>query len=447
MKSIRIFIASSNELEYERLHIDSLILQLNKFFKDLDIEIEPVKWEFCENMDKQEEYNQELSTCDICVVLFWNKIGPYTKEEFDLAYQLSEQNHVPYLYVYFKEPTQKDTVTSDFCVFKEGYQEVYKRYPSKVFENIDTLRSNLILRLLGYLHIEHRSYIKYGLNNDTHVYLKNIEIADLRNVPCFFNNDDYDKTIKELDDVCKGLEQYPKAEYLLKKLAELQKKKEMLENSIFDCAAQITRNLTNTSSKRLLEASNLLEHGKYKEALELLNEKTIDSELDQCLRYNEITNNLSNSIRDKFIDLIKQYETRCQALILSRKSVKQYKDDIKNLFFKILKASSNVNDELFLSEKYDYFFSYLRHIKDYQEAVRQINTFLLCCNSIEIKTHWMYQLAMCYQECGDSSKAIDTYKKVMPLLKGLYLAFGKQYALQYAQVCGDYATTMCSVIV
>jgi tetratricopeptide (TPR) repeat protein len=178
-----------------------------------------------------------------------------------------------------------------------------------------------------------------------------------------------------------------------------------------------------------------------------LNENTIDSKLEQCLKlYNKTINNLSNPIKDTIVDLINQYETRCQALILSRISVKQNKEDIKNLFVKIIKASSNVNDESFLSDKYDHYFSYLRHVKDYHEAVRQINTFLLCCNSIEIKTHWMYQLAMCYKGCGDFSKAIETYKKVLPLLKGLYSAVGKQYALQYAQVCGDYATTMSSII-
>lgn len=446
MKSIRIFIASSNELEYERLHIDSLILQLNsKFFKDIDVEVEPIKWEFLENIDKQKEYNQKLATCDICIVLFWNKIGPYTKEEFNLAYQLSEEKNIPYLYVYFKEPVEKDTVTDDFCVFKEEYQDVYKRYPSKVFENIDALKSNLILRLLDYLHIEHRNHIKYGVNNDTRVYLKDVEIADLRNVPCFYNNDDYSKTINELDEIEKNLELYPASDYLLKKSAELQAKKKELEYSIFDCAAQIARNLTATSSKRLQESTSLLEQGKYKEALEILNEKTIDCDLDTCLKYNEIASNLSISVKNTIIDLINQYETRCRTICLSRNSVKQFEEDIKKLNRKIIDVSYKINDESYISEKYEHYVFYLRHIKDYDEAIIQINTVLKYCKNVENQGHWMYYLALCYKECGNFTKAIEIFKNAIPLLKGLYLTFGKQYALIYAQMCADFGSTLSSI--
>ena len=46
MKTIRMFIASSKELSEERLHISDLILQLQKFFEDIDVKIVPVKWEF-----------------------------------------------------------------------------------------------------------------------------------------------------------------------------------------------------------------------------------------------------------------------------------------------------------------------------------------------------------------------------------------------------------------
>lgn len=445
MKPIRIFIASSNELEYERLHIDSLILQLNsKFFKDLGIEVEPVKWEFLENADKQEEYNKQLSTCDICVVLFWNKIGPFTEQEFNLAYQLSETNNVPYLYVYFKEPISKDNITEDFCVFKDGYQDVYQRYPSKVFENIDTLKTNLILRLLDYLHIEHNDYIKHN-SSDTQLSINGVEIADLRSVPCFYNNEDYAKTTQELDAVNKELEQHPDVEYLQKKSAELQKKKNEIEKSIFDCAVQITRNTTAKSSNRLKMASELLENGKYDDALAILNETIIDEELHERVASKRATKVLSDSINDSIVDCIKQYETRCRILILNRKTVKENEVEIRKLQDKIIDASYELRDESFLSKKYDYYLAYLRSLQDYSTSIILVDRILDYCKSIENVIHWKYHLAMCYKESGNLSKAIETYKESYLLFKGVYSAFGKKHALKFAQLLGDYGTTMGTV--
>lgn len=446
MKPIRIFIASSNELEYERLHIDSLILQLNsKFFKDLGIEVEPVKWEFLENADKQEEYNKQLSTCDICVVLFWNKIGPFTKQEFNLAYQLSETNNVPYLYVYFKEPISKDNITEDFCVFKDGYQDVYQRYPSKVFENIDTLKTNLILRLLDYLHIEHNDYIKHN-SSDTQLSINGVEIADLRNVPCFYNNEDYAKTTQELDAVNKELGQYPDVEYLQKKSAELQKKKNEIEKSIFDCAVQIARNTTAKSSSRLKMASELLEKGKYEDSLTILNEKKIDEELHERVALKRATNELTDSINDSIVDCIQQYETRCRILMLNRKTVKQNEVEIRKLQDKIIDASYELRDESFISKKYDYYLAYLRSLQDYSTSIILVDRILDYCKNIENVIQWKYRLSMCYKESGNLSKAIKTYKESCQLFKGVYSAFGKKYALRYAQLLGDYGTTLGSVV-
>ncbi len=36
---------------------------------------------------KQEEYNEELMTCEICIVLYWTKFSDYTSEEFSIAYE------------------------------------------------------------------------------------------------------------------------------------------------------------------------------------------------------------------------------------------------------------------------------------------------------------------------------------------------------------------------
>ena len=50
-----------------------------------DLNIQLVKWEFLDSSmgpkHKQEDYNEELHDCGICLVLFWTRFGDYTAEE------------------------------------------------------------------------------------------------------------------------------------------------------------------------------------------------------------------------------------------------------------------------------------------------------------------------------------------------------------------------------
>ena len=46
MKTIKVFIASSEELKPERLEFTDMIQHLNRILKPRGVEIEPVKWEY-----------------------------------------------------------------------------------------------------------------------------------------------------------------------------------------------------------------------------------------------------------------------------------------------------------------------------------------------------------------------------------------------------------------
>jgi hypothetical protein len=92
MKTLKIFLASSEELKTERLVIAELITKLNYLWAEYDISIRLVKWEYIDSsmgvQHKQEDYNDYLRQCDMCVVLFWTKFGMYTEIELKTAYKL-----------------------------------------------------------------------------------------------------------------------------------------------------------------------------------------------------------------------------------------------------------------------------------------------------------------------------------------------------------------------
>ena len=88
MKTIKVFIASSEELKIERLEFTDMIQQLNRILKLYDIQIEPEKWEYLDSSmglkHKQEEYNDVLKTCEMCVVLFGRSLANIPKVNLKL---------------------------------------------------------------------------------------------------------------------------------------------------------------------------------------------------------------------------------------------------------------------------------------------------------------------------------------------------------------------------
>ena len=86
LTTIRIFLASSAELEKDRDEFDLYFRQQNDHLKKQGIYLEPVRWEhFLDAMSKtrlQDEYNRALRDCDIVVRLFKTKVGKLPELRF-----------------------------------------------------------------------------------------------------------------------------------------------------------------------------------------------------------------------------------------------------------------------------------------------------------------------------------------------------------------------------
>lgn len=124
MKTIKIFLASSEELKPERLVIAELITKLNYLWAGYDIFIRLVKWEYLDSsmgaQHKQEDYNDYLRQCDMCVVLFWTKFGMYTEIELETAYELfSSDGDLKQMAVMFKDGGE---MTPELQNFRQKYE-------------------------------------------------------------------------------------------------------------------------------------------------------------------------------------------------------------------------------------------------------------------------------------------------------------------------------------
>ena len=107
MGPAKIFLASSIELANDRKDFALLISNRNTIWHRRGIFLELVNWENFDDsvskFGKQQDYNESIRKCDIFVMLFFTKIGRYTKEEFDTAYAQFSKTNKPRIYTYWKD--------------------------------------------------------------------------------------------------------------------------------------------------------------------------------------------------------------------------------------------------------------------------------------------------------------------------------------------------------
>ena len=286
MKTIKIFVASSDELREERLELSDLFAHLNRVFKCRGIELEISKWEFLDEsmgpLRKQEEYNREIKTCDMCLVLYWTKIGDYTREELETAYNELQAGRKPYkLYIYFKEVGEIGKEVTDF---KAGFEKRYGHFYCK-YENIDTLKLRFVLQLENY---QNSGAIKV---EDSMVKADGIALVSLDNIPFASNNERYrelKQRIAKLREEINSFETVLKAtpnefiENMLNekraKLYELSEELSKHEQALFGTALRMAQYTGQRVSERMQRAMSLFEEGKVSEANAVLDEAERDAD-------------------------------------------------------------------------------------------------------------------------------------------------------------------------
>ena len=286
MKTIKIFVASSDELREERLELSDLFAHLNSVFKCRGVELEISKWEFLDesmsHLRKQEEYNREIKTCDMCLVLYWTKIGDYTREELEVAYNELQAGRKPYkLYIYFKEVGE---IGKDVMEFKAGFERHYGHFYCK-YENIDTLKLRFVLQLENY---QNSGAIKV---EDSMVKADGIALVSLDNIPFASNNERYRELkqrmaklreeINSFETVLKAAPNEVIENMLNDKRSEYHELSEELskhEQALFGTALRMAQYTGQRVSERMQRAMALFEEGKVSEANAVLDEAERDAD-------------------------------------------------------------------------------------------------------------------------------------------------------------------------
>lgn len=180
MRKVKIFLASSAELDSDKQLFDNFIGSRNKIYYERNIFIEIRTWkDFPSAMNAkrlQDRYNEYIRKCDIVVFLFHTRIGQYTLEEFNIArnqYLKSKSNRRdgldgkrPLIYVFFKEDGKEVPAIEDFRRTTEGYGHFYDTYRTNEELTVKFGRQLDILENEGIIKpevIDLKRMVKYGL--------------------------------------------------------------------------------------------------------------------------------------------------------------------------------------------------------------------------------------------------------------------------------------------
>jgi len=108
MKTIRIFLASSNELKRERELFEIEIYRKCKAWVGKGIFLHLDIWEDLSgrmsSTRSQDEYNKKIGEADVFVLLAYSKVGMYTAEEFGKAFGQFQKSAKPFIFTYFIAP-------------------------------------------------------------------------------------------------------------------------------------------------------------------------------------------------------------------------------------------------------------------------------------------------------------------------------------------------------
>ena len=291
MKTIKIFIASSEELEDDRNAFGNLVRRLNKTYEKRGIHLELFEWEDYDaaynDRRKQDEYNDEVRASDMFLAVFHTKAGKFTIEEFDVATEEFREKGSPKSYVYCKDLRDGEIESEELKEFKRRLFDEMGHYWSR-YANRDTMQLHFVMQL----QMVENSRGEDLKVEDGNVVLHGQPIARMENLPFAGLNEDFQKMSARLaelpgkiDNLRMLNEQMPGQEFLQNELQnhlnEYNKLKEEFadyQNNLFATAQRMAKLQGERISERMRRAMDAFNEGKVHEANIILDEAERDAD-------------------------------------------------------------------------------------------------------------------------------------------------------------------------
>ena len=386
----KVFLASSNELADDRKHFDDYIHKINHVLNGLGYHIEVVQWEFLDPAmpdegRSQDEYNRQLKDCDECIVLFWHKLGKYTKEELDTAYKEKYlDGRLSRLTVYFKDGAP-GSITPELQLFRDQFPQNYnERYPSS-YRSIESVENDFLLYFVQREGITTSARVTL---NDSQILLNGKPVGEISKMSLAYGNKPYQKLLNDVAELEQGLQSAKGTVRLALNTALEGKRKELqeMEEKLFAIAQTIMRiTIDDPDDEQVRQAKAYAAEGNLEEALALLGE---DELIAEAQRWSALATAVKNKqrvsvekivLRIQLLSAAKSDNTWVQQCInLYRQAVAYARQcyapsDLASLIFSQAKFLQENNQFKEAAEAYLEVLSYLREQGDLPNVARTLN--------------------------------------------------------------------------
>ena len=277
---IKIFLASSNELEHDRDIIGNLVRRLDNLYEKRGIRIFLFEWEDGDaaynNRRKQDEYNDEVRASDIFVALFHRNAGKYTVEEFDVATEeFKRTGGKPKPHVYCRDLAEGEEESAELADFKRRLFEEMGHYWAR-YSNKDTLCFHFVMQLQI---VETNRMEELEVENGN-ISIDGLPFARMDKLSFAADNTDYQRMSRRLAELPSLLEEvrlriarYPEDKSFQKDLQRLLDEKNQLQiefkrqqSLLLDTAKRVARLQGKLITDRMRRAIDAFERGKEQEA-------------------------------------------------------------------------------------------------------------------------------------------------------------------------------------
>ena len=304
MKTIKIFLASSEEMDYDRMVFGNLVRRLDDVYEKRGLRIKLFEWEDYDaafnDRRKQDEYNDYVKDSDIFLALFHKKAGKFTIEEFDVASEAFKEKASPKVYTCLKDLQPGEEPSPELDEFKKRLFEEMGHYWCR-YDNRDSLQLQFVMQL----QLVESSLADSVKVEDGEVNIDGMKVASMDKLQFAAANEDYVKMSEELaalpakiEKARLRLEKFPDDEDLIDELQlKLNKYNKLKEDFaeyqklLFNTARRVAQLQGERVTERMRRAMDAFNTGKVREANIILDEAEADARrnLEDYKQSKEIT--------------------------------------------------------------------------------------------------------------------------------------------------------------
>lgn len=447
MKKVKIFIGSSiEELKDDRREIGNFFRQLNDLYLDNGIYFQLI---MCEDYDdaietdgKQSKYDKEILDSELSVFIFFKKVGQYTEHEFNLAYNSFKAELRPKILTVFKCVDDAGQVLDSVKFFADKLDKELKHY-YKTYVNSDSLKLWLIMQIKT-----------MGLDNSLvefkggKVLVGSESIANYSHVPAFSGNDGLCQKKKRLEEITR---QYLtlKMEYLensddidlFVKYSQIAKEKTELEKEIDTIEKEIVKQLENIYtvtergglSDRQIIGYRLIEAGKYKEALAVLDKDEIFSDVKRNEQMLSLGASLLENARAGLVTNVNEIKQRIKILEMTGVD-KTTVDEVTELFKAASDLSIKYSLDLDIVITYAGFLGEQKKFKESYELLLGAKDAFDKSQSWELKAKFYYKFGQASSFNISKDEALEYLLKALKIIESLCMI---EETDQHLGLCAD----------